>query len=192
MTDQGRQFLSSNFKELLINLNIKHITTTPYNPTGNSIVERLNQEIGKKLRIGKGDKFVELIKKIQDTCNESYNRMIEQIPYEVMFQRKINNAEKSNIVITEECVNEAIKRKLIGENKTVEKNPLRVGDKVFIKNFNPLKLASPWKGPFEIIKIGGNENTFWIDWGNKETLENIKRLKLYKEGVDVVEQVLAS
>ncbi|KAG0442482.1 Pro-Pol polyprotein [Dictyocoela muelleri] len=42
LTDQGRQFISSKFKEHLKALNINHFMTSPYNPTGNSIVERIN------------------------------------------------------------------------------------------------------------------------------------------------------
>ncbi|KAG0420358.1 Gag-Pro-Pol polyprotein [Dictyocoela roeselum] len=41
-TDNGRQFTSLNFSELLSQYNIKHINTSPYNPSGNSVIERIN------------------------------------------------------------------------------------------------------------------------------------------------------
>ncbi|KAG0420577.1 hypothetical protein EQH57_0088 [Dictyocoela roeselum] len=50
LSDNGKQFTSTNFGNLLKKYNIKHITSAPYNPTGNSLVERVNREIGVVLR----------------------------------------------------------------------------------------------------------------------------------------------
>jgi hypothetical protein len=43
ISDCGRNFISALFREICSLLRIKHITTTPYHPQGNSIVERSHQ-----------------------------------------------------------------------------------------------------------------------------------------------------
>jgi hypothetical protein len=42
LTDQGRNYIEQEFELYLSKKNIKHLKTTPYNPTENSISERLN------------------------------------------------------------------------------------------------------------------------------------------------------
>lgn len=51
LTDQGRQFISTNFKNFYHKKKIKHVRTSPYNPTDKKIVERINSQIGNILRI---------------------------------------------------------------------------------------------------------------------------------------------
>lgn len=46
LSDNGRQFISVNFEKFCRENGIKHIFSGEYNPTGNSIVERRNLEIG--------------------------------------------------------------------------------------------------------------------------------------------------
>ncbi|KAG0419279.1 hypothetical protein EQH57_0544 [Dictyocoela roeselum] len=42
LSDNGKQSTSTNFENLLKRYDIKHITSAPYNPTGNILVERGN------------------------------------------------------------------------------------------------------------------------------------------------------
>lgn len=51
LTDQGRRFIATLFKTFLKQEEIIHHMTTAYNPQGNRITERTNQEITKLLRI---------------------------------------------------------------------------------------------------------------------------------------------
>jgi len=51
ITDRGTQYMSKSFSNLLKEQNIIHKPTTPYNPTGNSISERINPTISQCLRI---------------------------------------------------------------------------------------------------------------------------------------------
>ncbi|KAF9763132.1 Gag-Pro-Pol polyprotein [Nosema granulosis] len=64
LTDQGRQFTSQNFKTFLSQNGIKHATSSAYNPTGNSIVERINQVIGNALRCYRDISLKDAVKKI--------------------------------------------------------------------------------------------------------------------------------
>lgn len=92
------------FQEYLKNENIKSITTTVYNSTGNSLFERLNQEISKCLRIKKGESFANTVMKPEEAINALYNRSIKQIPREVFKHNRLGKYK-----ITEEQVNSAIR-----------------------------------------------------------------------------------
>ncbi|KAF9761210.1 Gag-Pol polyprotein [Nosema granulosis] len=46
LSDQGKQFVSQEFTDYLVSNNIKHLISSTYNPTGNSVVEREPQVIG--------------------------------------------------------------------------------------------------------------------------------------------------
>ena len=51
ITDNGRNYIGTNFKRLLHKNNIKHIKTTPYNPQANGMVEKANHTIVTKLKM---------------------------------------------------------------------------------------------------------------------------------------------
>ncbi|MEG0578157.1 MAG: RNase H-like domain-containing protein, partial [Bacilli bacterium] len=54
LSDQGRQYISSNFKNILNRYGIKQYITTSHNPTGNSISERINKTIAEVCRMSRG------------------------------------------------------------------------------------------------------------------------------------------
>ncbi|KAG0430132.1 Transposon Tf2-6 polyprotein [Dictyocoela muelleri] len=56
LSDNGKCYTSQSSKEFFKSYNIKQIFTSPFNPTGNSISERLNQSISDVLRILKAGK----------------------------------------------------------------------------------------------------------------------------------------
>lgn len=51
LTYRRSQFTSETFNLILTQYSIKHSTTIAYNPTGNSIVELVNRELEKGLRV---------------------------------------------------------------------------------------------------------------------------------------------
>ncbi|KAG0425870.1 Gag-Pro-Pol polyprotein [Dictyocoela muelleri] len=73
LTDNGRQFTSENFNNMLIKHKIYHSYTSPYNPKGNSIVERLNREVGTALRMSRNLKLHEIMKNIFIRLNMTAN-----------------------------------------------------------------------------------------------------------------------
>lgn len=123
LSDQGRQFISKDYLEMLDQYSIKPLWTTAYNPTGNSIVERCNQEIGKGLRILKGKKLAEAVERIEFALNNSHHCGIGEIPERI--QR--NDCQKLS--------NEVNKR--ISERRPRAPKPtcdLTPGDQVFVRN----------------------------------------------------------
>lgn len=171
LTDQGRQFVGYEFQEYLQQLNIKPVTNTAYNPTGNSLVERLNQEIAKGLGMQKGDSFRKALKHTEHAISALYNHSIEQIPQEVFRQEILGLKE-----ITEE-VNNAVKRKTnLCENKP--RKTIQIGKKAWLKNMNINKMSQRWEGPYEIIRTGRYGNTVILNMGDRENRVNVKQIRL--------------
>ncbi|KAG0436610.1 Endogenous retrovirus group K member 7 Pol protein [Dictyocoela muelleri] len=100
LSDNGRQFISSNFKNLLDKYKINHITSAPNNPTGNSVVERVNKEIGLVLRISRRSSLKTLKMNIMLRINFTNNNNIGYIPLEIFYKVPIfsNSKKKSKLI----------------------------------------------------------------------------------------------
>ncbi|KAF0985655.1 hypothetical protein HZS_7289 [Henneguya salminicola] len=57
ISDQGRPYIAKTYKDLLRNYQIQASFTSTYNPTGNTISERINSTISATLRLCKGMPF---------------------------------------------------------------------------------------------------------------------------------------
>ncbi|KAG0418989.1 hypothetical protein EQH57_0609 [Dictyocoela roeselum] len=68
------------FSEIMEKFGIKHIKSTPHNPTDNSIIERINKEIGIVLRISRGLSLTKLIKNIWSRLNLNISISTEYAP----------------------------------------------------------------------------------------------------------------
>ncbi|KAG0436051.1 Retrovirus-related Pol polyprotein from transposon opus, partial [Dictyocoela muelleri] len=189
LTDQGRQFISSKFKDHLKKLDIQHIMTSPYNPTGNSIVERINLEIGLCLRLTRGESIKKLKEKIWIRLNLLNNRNLGYSPYEIYHNSSIFQNNKIEIKIN----NEILKRKLgkIQKENIKKSNEKRIkvkyseGQDILLKNFSQDKVIKKWNGPYKFIRIKNGENSAVIDKGNKKVTVSIKNIRPFKRGVDV-------
>lgn len=109
LTDQGTHFMSSAFKKILHAEGIGHAVTTAYNPTGNSIVERMNQEIAKGLRLLRDYEISETFERIEKSINLLYHHAIKMSPIQAytVINNRLSHSQK--LAIKKE-VNENIER----------------------------------------------------------------------------------
>ncbi|KCZ73832.1 hypothetical protein H311_05208, partial [Anncaliia algerae PRA109] len=114
------------------------------------------------LRIEKGRSLNKIIHKINNRLSSTYNRRIKTIPEDVI------NGEKL-----------IIKDKLL-EKSEVEKNNdmLKIGDKVFVKNFKADKLDYQYLGPVTIKKIGKKRK--WVKVSRVNSWIHVKNIKFWK------------
>ncbi|KAG0438932.1 hypothetical protein DMUE_2785 [Dictyocoela muelleri] len=84
ITDNGRQFTSSTFKNLLKENNIKHILTSPHNPSSNAVIERINREIGISIRFSRNSTLKECIANIWKRLNLTVNKTTEHSPFRIL------------------------------------------------------------------------------------------------------------
>ncbi|KAG0440562.1 Pol polyprotein [Dictyocoela muelleri] len=190
LTDNGRQFTSMNFKNLLEKYKIKHVKSAPQNPTGNGVVERINKEIGTVQRISRKSSRKELIRNIWRKLNLTVNTNTNYAPYEIYYKSSIfkNFGRKINID-KEDIVKRACKKnekyQMRQEKSRIPVN-YKYGDKVYVKSFSKDKLNPKWKGPFEIIEKSKNGNNLYVDAFNKKLRVSIKNCRPHKKGEDVM------
>ncbi|MGL5707225.1 MAG: reverse transcriptase domain-containing protein, partial [Aeromonas sp.] len=83
LSDNGKCYVSKITKSFMVENSIKQKFTSPYNPTGNSISERINANIVMILRIYKGHNFKTIKKLIEARNNKLFHTGLKAIPYKV-------------------------------------------------------------------------------------------------------------
>ncbi|KAF9752782.1 hypothetical protein NGRA_3410, partial [Nosema granulosis] len=189
LSDQGTQFISHEFTDYLALNDIKHIISSTYNPTGNSVVERVNQVIGNGLRCLKGIKIQAAIKRINHALQTSYHQTLNATPHEVVFRRHPFNPLVTYDLQTKQLV--ARKRKqalkdLKSRNKRRIKIRYKRNQKVFVKNPTPAKMDQRWSGPFPISKVCTFKNYVVVKTPEGHSRINLKRLKPFNTGEHVM------
>ena len=163
-SDNGPNFSAKLMKELCILLNIRKLTSTPYHPESNGIVESYVKRIKHVIhRYAHEDKFSwhEKINSALLTLNTSYNSTIKMSPYQAIFgvlPNKIDTPYLENVFAEFDETTDFVKKHqdhLIRVHEIVKQNteesaqimksrydrheilkPLKVNDKVFVLNTN--------------------------------------------------------
>ncbi|KAI5153460.1 hypothetical protein ENBRE01_3199, partial [Enteropsectra breve] len=181
LTDQGTQFTGRNFKKFTESLNIKHIQTLPYNPTCNSISERINQTIARGLRCSPGTSIKDVCAQISFALQHSYHSSLGVSPHELYFKFSIFDREKTSLDITHTSILERqhsrAQRDLDTRNKgriitTTFKEGMMVWKRVAIRG----KYDDFFEGPYKITQVLGSGNSFVLESAQKITVANIKQI----------------
>ncbi|KAG0435873.1 Transposon Tf2-6 polyprotein, partial [Dictyocoela muelleri] len=182
ITDNGKQYTSTTFENFLLKNDIIHIKTSPYNPQSNGISERINQSITRILNCNRNKLISNIIKKINFTLRNSYNRMIGYSPNEIIFNYNELDPLKREVKFD---LNQVVKFSDLNKSKSVEnmnkikkKHLFNINDFIFIKNDISSKEDLKWKGPFRITQI--RSNYVFIE-GKKEPI-NFRRIRPWVRG----------
>ncbi|KAF9760596.1 Retrovirus-related Pol polyprotein from transposon, partial [Nosema granulosis] len=163
--DNGVQYTSNEFKEFLYKLEIKPRYIPKFTPSSNGISERINVVISEMLRLHRGRSIRYIVKKIHHRLNENHNTTIQCSPKSlisgVCFYNPFNNKEE-------------FQKPKNKNNESSLISTIKIGDKVYLKNFTQNKLEDRYIGPFEVINKGAKGK--WIKLGNNEWV-HIKNLK---------------
>ncbi|KAG0435615.1 Retrovirus-related Pol polyprotein from transposon 17.6, partial [Dictyocoela muelleri] len=181
LSDQGRQYISSEFKDFLNSFKIKHVLASPYNPTGNSVSERKNSIILQVCRFSRGKSIKELTEGIFIRLNTTPNTKYELSPYEILFKETLSGdsstISKKLLEYDESIKKQKIESETYAENNYNTKIKFKENDLVFRKAFNPDKLQDLWKGPFKVIKVPKNREFVLIEEKSKISRQNIKNIR---------------
>ena len=183
LSDNGKQFCSSYFRSLCQSLNIVQRFTTPYNPTGNAITERINATVGQVMRCSRELSLEEALQKVRQAVNYGYHRMLGTSPIVVLTGKTpldpLNRATGFDYKHSESIQRSEKKRDLDRKNKTRSNNfKYMIGDLVYKrKPTKEGKLSDLFEEPYRITKTFANPNVFEIENDYNTSLVNIKRLK---------------
>lgn len=179
LTDQGRQYTSSIFQKYLMKHSIRHIKTTSYNPTGNSISERLNQIIGRTFRCNPTLPVKEIIKMAEFSLQSAYNRVLGASPEEIVLGKSSFDPNPHSLKLDLPKLNERqtkiLQKQQSAMNSKRKNHIYKPGDLVMKKIEVRGKFDPFYEGPLQIDKIL-NENVYILKNENKKITANLKQI----------------
>lgn len=181
LTDLRRSYISEKFKGFLEEKGIKHLTTTPYNPTGNNISERINQTITRVLQVTKREKIQKVMKMINFVLQHQPHRVLGCSPHELRYKKSLFYENKNILggftIKRENRILQEGRRNLRRLNKNRKETNLQPGSIVYKKVLRRKKLSPYWSGPYEIKKITPDKNVVTISNDQREEKINIKLIR---------------
>lgn len=174
LTDNGPEFRSSTFSDLLEKYNISHVLTTPYKPSSNGAVERVNRTIGSFLaNLSQSNQWDKSLTKAILTYNHTMHREIQMSPAEYLLSipHQLHQAP---------CITDSVQQCWKAGHPRF--SPFKIGEKVIRKipykgRTNANKFSDKFEGPFKIVTVIENNVTFKI----QSVLEPSKILNVHYE-----------
>jgi hypothetical protein len=160
LTDNGPEFRSSLFQDVLDKYNIQHVFTTPYKPSSNGAVERVNRTIGSFLSSlrSESNQWDMLLPKAVITYNHTMHRELGMSPAEYLLSKPHKSKPFSGVP---KEIHESWRT---GHPRFV---PFKIDDLVVRRvpmkgNLNSNKFSPKFDGPYKIVVVAQNRVTFKI------------------------------
>lgn len=189
-SDQGRQFESTLFAELLRTFGITHLRTTPYHPQSNGIIERWHRTLKAALLCHNADRWTEHLPMILLGLRTIHKEDIRASPAEMVYGTTLRIpceffGENSRNITTSEFANTLrdAMRKIHPPNtawhnrgKVFVHPDLRSCKNVFVRNdsIRP-SLSPPYDGPYPVLCR--SDKHFKININGRSVNISIDRLK---------------
>lgn len=174
LSDQGRQYISTEFKEYTKGLGAKNIFSTPYNPTGNGIAERINSKITFAMCHFKHLGIQNCIELAQRKLRHSYNRSLKTIPSTLIS----NTDNKSQL---DQAYKNLVKNSIQNMSKINKKRNTSIkykkDDIVYAKSRENGKMAPKWIGPYRISNVQLGEQVVRLENNTRSFTINIKHIR---------------
>ena len=158
VSDQGKEFISAAFNEVLGRYNIEHLYSSPGYPKGNAGAERFNKTFLQLLNLEVNDMrfWPAYVTKVLQVYNGSFHSELRMSPRD--FILKAAHATRPNGI-------ESSKEKAYWKHGNGQFRPFSVGDKVlkeikYVGDCTRYKLMDKFQGPYTITKIFPNLVTY--------------------------------
>lgn len=193
-SDNGKQFISTEFKTYCHENDIKLFNSIPYWPQQNGEVERQNRDIIKRLKICQVERksWKEALTEYLTMYNSTPHSVTGKTPAELFFQRKfrdkipmIDIAEQSfgDMDVRDKDKERKEKgREYTDKRRRARDVDLQVGDKVYVKNANKTnKLSLNFDTATHTVK---SRNGGDVEVQNDETGQQLRRNILHLKKVE--------
>lgn len=190
-SDQGRQFESTFFNELMQILGTQHLRTTAYHPAANGIIERFHRSLKNTIKCYQNSNWVDILPLIllgyRTVIKEDLNASPAQLTYgcNLRLPGEFMISHPNSKTLQTEILNELRHQmKSMQPNSTsnhAKEKPffqkeLFSTPQVFIKNSMVCRpLQPPYEGPYPVLER--NEKFFKVDVNGKAVNICIDRLK---------------
>lgn len=189
VTDNGSQFVSSEFADFMTSLAIKHTRVSLYSPQSNAVVERLNRSIKDGIRAGLADgcSFMTAVRQTlaayrvtpHSTTGVSPASLFLKFPVRTPLTSLKQSMTSSSppppeLPVVAARVKFAQEKMAAhyGQHRHAKPGTVRAGDQVRIQlPVRAHKLASKYSEPMVVQKAIGN--TVWLENGQKWNLRRV-------------------
>ena len=179
LTDNGMEFSSTQFEELLQEFAVQHLFTTPLHPSSNGVTERFNRTLIQMLRAEVDQPYAwDLhLTAIVQLYNNTVHSETQKSPTDLILTEP-HNTDRGTI---SNATNPLIWRE--GHPSFL---PYQKGDKVLKKIENTSyatvkKLTDKYTGPYDIVKVHPNGVTYVLMDGDREIRAHHTQLKLWTD-----------
>ncbi|XP_018012141.1 uncharacterized protein LOC108669343 [Hyalella azteca] len=159
LSDNGPEFRSSLFTDLLCTYGIKHITTTPYQPSSNGCVERVNRSVTEILRnLATSSSWDKELARAVIIYNHTRHSELQMSPAEYLLTKK-HVVIDTPVVTTEDLMlwspgNPRFKPFAVGD---LVRKKINFGNRCVKNKFQPR-----FEGPYEVVQVHDNKVTYKI------------------------------
>ncbi|XP_063389656.1 uncharacterized protein K02A2.6-like [Cydia fagiglandana] len=194
--DNGKQFVSQEFRDFCQNNDIHLFNTIPYWPQQNGEVERQNRDIIKRLKISQIDKknWKDSLLEYLTMYNSTPHTTTGKTPAELFFQRKFRdkipmidtfeyNYKDQDMDVRDRDREQKEKGKEYANKKRrVEDGNIKVGDEVYVKNMNKTNKLAPNYEPTRHTVVSSKGGDVNIE--NNETVQRLRRNMMHLKKVE--------
>lgn len=193
VTDQGRQFESSLFNDVLNLLGIHRVRTTPYNPAANGLIERWHRSLKVALKCSSNPNWIKALPTVLLGLRSVFKNDLQASAAEMVYGTSLRlpgdfiDAQIRPRKLETHFATEL--RELLGRLRPVKtshhsaKNIFIYDDllsctHVYVRDDTvKSSLQAPYTGPFKIISKTQNNKVFQLEINGKLKNININRLK---------------
>ena len=199
-TDNGSQFISTEFSSFLKENDIYHLSSTPLWPQANGEVERQNRSLLKAIKIAQVEKkdWKREMLKLLLAYRSTPHSPTGVSPAELLFRRKIRTklpelreeGARPDMIEVQDRDSEMKQKGADYANvrRRAQKSDIESGDKVLVKEKKVDKLSPTfYEVPMEVLEKRGGDVTVKSSTGSQYR-RNVTHLKKFEDGPSEVEE----
>lgn len=188
-SDNGRQFVSKLTKEYCEYNNIELTTSPPLWPQANGLVENMNGQLDKRLKIAMANKldYKSEINKFILMYNVTPHGTTEAAPSELLYKRKIRDKipsisdvtfdSEDNVFRDMDMINKQKGKEREDRRRGAKETQIKVGDLVLMKNTEIKNKLTPNFGSIKYTVMELNNNEALIKGEGKQYRRHLSHLK---------------
>ena len=192
-TDNGKNFVSQQFKDFIKKYTIRHITSALYNPKTQGLVERTNRTLSDRLRIYTKDssEWDTKLGEIVFAINTKINKITKETPFYLMhgFEPRTILDNQWNLTSQVDPQKRVKRRRLLAELRSQQNQEkdyslrsqrkgtakLEIGDLVLwqVRNINRKlgkHLSPKFKGPYVVVGLNNKGNVVVVNPRSRKKL----------------------
>ena len=175
MTDNGSEFTSKEFNQVLDEFGIQHVYTTPYRPQSNGCIERVNRTVGSFLRsLGASSDWTDRLTAAVMIYNTTLHQSIGVSPGSYLLSKSHETVDWPAV---------SIETKQFWDYGHSKFNPF-VEDQSVIRKLpvkghrTAAKFEAKYDGPYKVVKVNPNELTYVVRKSEQTQLVRVHHSQL--------------